>query len=136
MKPRATDNPPNPFAKLTVDYGEAEEGPPPTEIHLLDDASHSIIAHNDSPDVGFSWSINPYRGCQHACAYCYARPSHEYLDMGAGTDFDTKIVVKRRAADLLRAAFDKPSWNGELIMFSGVTDCYQPVEAELKLTRA
>src|SRR5277367_2709842 len=102
---------------------------------LIDDKSRSILASNDSPDVGFRWSVNPYRGCSHACAYCYARPSHEYLDLGAGTDFDTKIVVKREAAALLREAFDKPSWRGELVMFSGVTDCYQAAEAELGLTR-
>jgi DNA repair photolyase len=102
---------------------------------LIEDRTRSILAHNDSPDLGFRWSVNPYRGCQHACAYCYARPGHEYLDMGAGTDFDTKIVVKRDAPALLREAFDKPSWTGELVMFSGVTDCYQPVEKDLALTR-
>jgi len=117
---------------VTYDDGEA---PPPAHVTVIDDQSRSILAHNDSPDVGFSWSVNPYRGCQHACAYCYARPSHEYLDLGAGTDFDTKIVVKRQAAVLLREAFDKPSWQGEPVMFSGVTDCYQPVEKELELTR-
>ena len=80
--------------------------------------------------------MNPYRGCFHACAYCYARPSHEYLGFGAGTDFESKLVVKRNAAALLREVFLKPSWTGELVVFSGVTDCYQPVEASLGLTRA
>ena len=79
--------------------------------------------------------MNPYRGCFHACAYCYARPSHEYLSFGAGTDFDRKIVVKRNAAALLRAAFDKRAWTGERVVFSGVTDCYQPLEATYGLTR-
>jgi DNA repair photolyase len=134
VKPRPTENPHNRFHAQVVSY-EDGEAPPPSHVTVIEDQSRSILAHNDSPDVGFSWSVNPYRGCQHACAYCYARPSHEYLDLGAGTDFDTKIVVKRDAAALLRAAFDKPSWQGELVMFSGVTDCYQPLEAELALTR-
>jgi DNA repair photolyase len=134
VKPRATENPPNRFRDIVITY-EDGDGPPPATITLLEDQSRSILSHNDSPDLGFSWSANPYRGCQHACGYCYARPSHEYLDLGAGTDFDTKIVIKPRAAELLRDAFEKPSWKGELIMFSGVTDCYQPVEKELELTK-
>ena len=271
MKSRPTSNPTNRFHSVGVTY-EDGDAPPPSSITIIDDHARSILASNDSPDVGFRWSVNPYRGCSHACAYClsgdtqillgdgrtrrldelavgdeiygtrfgdfvrtrvlahwktrkpalqirladgtelvasgdhrflseagwkfvtsdaerrpsiglgerlvgsplarerdlrvvsieplgerdlfdittgtgdfiangvvshncYARPSHEYLDLGAGTDFDTKIVVKREAAALLREAFDKPSWRGELVMFSGVTDCYQPVEAELQLTR-
>ncbi len=134
MKPRPTENPHNRFHAQVVSYDDGE-APAPSRVTVIEDQSRSILAHNDSPDVGFRWSVNPYRGCQHACAYCYARPSHEYLDLGAGTDFDTKIVVKREAAALLTAAFDKPSWQGELVMFSGVTDCYQPLEAELELTR-
>src|SRR4030095_13717785 len=82
-----------------------------------------------------TYSVNPYRGCFHACAYCYARPSHEYLGMGAGTDFDRKIVVKPAAPALLRAAFAKKSWRHETVVFSGVTDCYQPLEASYELTR-
>lgn len=134
MKARPTENPPVRFRDVTVTYDE-EGGPPPSKVTLLQDQSRSILSHNDSPDLGFNWSVNPYRGCLHACAYCYARPNHEYLDMGAGTDFDTKIVFKPKAAELLREAFDKPSWQGELVMFSGVTDCYQAVEKELQLTR-
>lgn len=134
MKSRPTENPHNRFHDQIVAYDDGE-APPPSQVMVLEDQSRSILAHNDSPDIGFRWSVNPYRGCQHACAYCYARPSHEYLDLGAGTDFDTKIVVERDAAALLRAAFDKPSWQGELVMFSGVTDCYQPLEKELELTR-
>lgn len=134
MKSRPTVNPPNRFHDQVVAYDDGE-APPASQIAIIDDHTRSILAHNDSPDLGFRWSVNPYRGCQHACAYCYARPTHEYLDLGAGTDFDTKIVVKRNAAALLREAFDKPSWQGELVMFSGVTDCYQPVERELELTR-
>ena len=134
MKSRPTENPHNRFHSQVVTYDDGE-APPPARVTMIEDQSRSILAHNDSPDIGFRWSVNPYRGCQHACAYCYARPSHEYLDLGAGTDFDTKIVVKREAPVLLREAFDKPSWQGELVMFSGVTDCYQPVENELELTR-
>ena len=302
MDRRPTANPPSRFADVTLAYDDGE-GPPPSAVTLLEDHSRSILSHNDSPDLPFRWSANPYRGCLHACAYCldgatpilladgrtraladvrvgdeiygtkqagayrryvhtrvldhwstircayrivlsdgselvasgdhrfltnrgwkhviggehgerrphltsndqllgigrfaaqacetagyreiaalrtstheleqtaterrvvsitrlgprrlfdittgtgdfiangvishncYARPTHEYLDLGAGTDFDTKIVVKPRAAELLREAFDKPSWQGELVMFSGVTDCYQAIEAQLHLTR-
>lgn len=132
MKPRPILNPPNRFLAQEVSYDL--EGPG-TGVQVLDDSSREIISHNDSPDLPFSHSVNPYRGCVHACAYCYARPTHEYLGFGAGTDFDTRIVVKRNAPELLRAAFEKPSWKGELLMFSGVTDCYQPLESSLKLTR-
>jgi hypothetical protein len=134
VKPRETSNPHNRFHKQVVAYDEGD-GPPPSQVTLLDDRSRSILSENDSPDLPFRYSANPYRGCQTACAYCYARPTHEYLDLGAGTDFDTKIVVKRDAPELLRAAFDKPSWRGDHVMFSGVTDCYQPIERERELTR-
>jgi DNA repair photolyase len=134
VKPRDAANPPNRFHTQTVHYDDGE-GPPPATVTLLEDRTRSILSNNDSPDVGFRWSVNPYRGCTNACSYCFARPTHEYLDLGAGTDFDTKIVVKRDAPELLRAAFDKPSWKGELVMFSGVTDCYQAIERELELTR-
>jgi DNA repair photolyase len=125
-------NPPNPWDSTSVDYlGE----PPPQALQIFEDHTRSILAKNDSPDLGFTWSVNPYRGCQHACAYCYARPSHEYLSFGSGTDFDRKIVVKPQAPELLREAFEKRSWRGELIMFSGNTDCFQPLEASYRLTR-
>lgn len=133
MRPRPIANPPNPWSSTEVEYLEEI---PTARVELYDDATSSILAKNDSPDLGFRFSVNPYRGCNHGCAYCYARPSHEYLSWGAGTDFDTKLLVKRDAPRLLRAAFDKPSWKGELVMFSGVTDCYQPIEASLRLTRA
>jgi DNA repair photolyase len=132
MPPRPIRNPPNPWHSSEVRYlGE----PPPQRLSVYHDASRSIVSTNDSPDIGFSFSVNPYRGCMHACAYCYARPTHEYLDFGAGTDFDRKIAVKLDAAALLRRVFDRPSWRGELVMFSGVTDCYQPLEASYRLTR-
>jgi DNA repair photolyase len=130
---RPLDNPPNPWATTAVEYLDGERPLAPLEVY--EDHSRGILAKNDSPDVGFNWSVNPYRGCFHACAYCYARPSHEYLSFGAGTDFDRKIVVKKRAPELLREAFDEPKWVGELVMFSGVTDCYQPLEATYALTR-
>src|SRR5512144_3311517 len=129
---RRIHNPPNPYVSA---HHEWLEEPPPALPQVYVERARSILSHNDSPDLGFRWSANPYRGCQHACSYCYARPTHEYLDLGAGTDFDTKIVVKRDAPELLRAAFDRPSWRGEHVMFSGVTDCYQPIERELELTR-
>jgi DNA repair photolyase len=132
MKPQPIANPPNPWASSEVEYLDEV---PLARVELFDDATQAIVAKNDSPDIGFTYSVNPYRGCNHGCAYCYARPSHEYLSFGAGTDFDTKIVVKREAPRLLRLHFDKPSWKGELLMFSGVTDCYQPTEAALRLTR-
>jgi DNA repair photolyase len=135
VKSREVNNPLSRFARTAVEY-EPGEGPPPASVSLLEDHSRSILSRNDSPDLSFRWSANPYRGCLHACQYCYARPTHEYLDMGAGTDFDTKIVVKPKAAELLRETFDKPSWKGERVMFSGVTDCYQAIEAKLGLTRA
>lgn len=106
------------------------------QVQLFEETAREILSRNDSPDLPFRWSLNPYRGCFHACAYCYARPTHEYWGFGSGTDFESKIMVKREAATLLRRTFEKPSWKGELILFSGNTDCYQPMEASLELTRA
>jgi DNA repair photolyase len=126
-------NPPNPWASTDVQY--LEEPPPDIKLEVYEDHSRTILATNDSPDVGFTWSVNPYRGCFHGCAYCYARPSHEYLSFGAGTDFERKIVVKPNAPELLREAFGKRSWKFETVVFSGVTDCYQPLEASYRLTR-
>ena len=126
-------NPPNPWASTDVEYLDGKA--PNAWLEVYEDHTRAILAHNDSPDVGFSWSVNPYRGCFHACAYCYARPGHEYLSFGAGTDFDRKIVVKPKAPELLREAFDQPKWRGERVIFSGVTDCYQPLEASYRITR-
>jgi DNA repair photolyase len=130
---RPVDNPPNPWASSEREYLEGEA--PAAHLLVYEDRTRAILAHNDSPDVGFAWSVNPYRGCFHACAYCYARPGHEYLSFGAGTDFERRIVVKPNAPELLREAFDQPKWQGELVAFSGVTDCYQPLEASYRLTR-
>jgi DNA repair photolyase len=115
-----------------AEYLQSLERPPTT---YLDDASQTIVATNDSPDIGFNYSVNPYRGCAHGCSYCYARPGHEYLGLSAGVDFETKIMVKRRAPELLREFLARPKWAPETIVFSGVTDCYQPIERELRLTR-
>ena len=102
------------------------------KIEYIDDASKTIVSENSSPDIPFRYSVNPYRGCVHACSYCYARPGHEYLGFNAGLDFETKIVVKRDAPDLLREFLAKDSWKPESIAFSGVTDCYQPAEREFQ----
>ena len=99
------------------------------------DSSKSLIAFNDSPDVGFDASINPYRGCEHGCVYCYARPTHEYLGFSAGLDFETKIMVKEDAPGLLRKELSRPNWQPQLVALSGNTDCYQPVEKQKQLTR-
>jgi len=111
----------------------AQLGRPPTVY--LPDESQSIVTENNSPDITFRYSVNPYRGCAHGCSYCYARPTHEYLGMSAGLDFETKIMVKHRAAELFSDWLARPSWKPELIAFSGVTDCYQPAERDFQLTR-
>jgi DNA repair photolyase len=133
----ASANLPNRFERLHYEAeieDEVEEKPHPATEYLVD-SSRSIIAYNDSPDVGFSASINPYRGCEHGCIYCYARPSHEYLGLSAGLDFETKIFVKRKAPELLRAELASNRWKPQVLGISGVTDCYQPIERRLQLTR-
>jgi DNA repair photolyase len=105
------------------------------ETVCLPDRSRSVVARNDSPDVGFEVSLNPYRGCEHGCAYCYARPTHEYLGFSAGLDFETKILVKHDAPALLRRELSAPRWQPRVLALSGVTDPYQPVERRLRLTR-
>ncbi len=132
----ASHNPANRFQPLSVvrdGWRDPEDPGPATE--LLRDRSRSIIACNDSPDVGFETSVNPYRGCEHGCIYCYARPYHEYLGFSAGLDFETKILVKEDAPELLRAELASPRWTPQTILLSGVTDPYQPVERRLRLTR-
>ena len=104
-------------------------------IEYLPDDSQSLVSENDSPDVPFRYSVNPYRGCAHGCAYCYARNTHEYLGLNAGLDFETKILVKHDAPALLRKFLARRSWQPEPITFSGVTDCYQPAERRFQLTR-
>jgi DNA repair photolyase len=130
--PRQVSNPPNPWASTQIAWLEE---PPAATLAVFEEQARSVLSENDSPDLAFRFSLNPYRGCLHACAYCYARPSHQYLGWGAGTDFDRKIVVKTNAAEILRKELMRPSWQGELIVFSGNTDCYQPLEASYALTR-
>lgn len=133
-------NPANRFDPIAFDVDgdwldmPADERPSP-QTTFLRDTSRTIIATNDSPDVGFTHSINPYRGCEHGCIYCYARPGHEYLGMSAGLDFETKIMVKENAPELLRKELSAKSWKPETLSISGVTDCYQPAEKRFRLTR-
>ena len=109
---------------------------PRREIVYLPDDSKSVVSENDSPDIPFRYSVNPYRGCVHGCSYCYARNSHEYLGLNAGLDFETRILVKHDAARLFRSFLANDKWRPEPIVFCGVTDCYQPAEREFRLTRA
>jgi DNA repair photolyase len=130
---RYVENPPNPWLATSVEWiGE----PPDARVEVFEETeTRSIITHNKSPDVGFDYSVNCYRGCTHACSYCFSRPTHEYLGYGAGTDFETKIVAKVRAPELLRAEFMRPGWRGDVLMFSFTSDPYLPLEAHYKLTR-
>jgi DNA repair photolyase len=130
--PRPVSNPPNPWSSTHVEY--LEEAPAAT-LQVFEEQARSIVSANDSPDLSFRFSVNPYRGCIHACAYCYARPSHQYLGWGAGTDFDRKIVAKVNAPELLEKELRRPGWRGDTIVFSGNVDCYQPLEASYALTR-
>ncbi len=135
-------NPPNRFERLHLETDpDADAGSEFTErphprTEFYDDASESIISWNDSPDIPFSAGLNVYRGCEHGCAYCYARPFHEYLGWSSGLDFETKILVKRRAPELLRRTLESPKWIPQTVTMSGVTDCYQPAERHFRLTRA
>lgn len=133
----ATENPANRFEKIELepdaDWNPEEDVLPRTQF--LHDRTASIITYNDSPDIGFRAGVNPYRGCEHGCIYCYARPTHEYLGFSAGLDFESKIMVKLEAPALLRRELSSPKWQPQVIFISGVTDCYQPVERKLKLTR-
>lgn len=130
--PQPRSNPPNRFQETHIDWeGEG----PPADLCVHEERAKSALSENKSPDVGFRWSVNPYRGCFHGCAYCYARPTHPYLGFGAGTDFERQIVVKVNIVERLRAVLRKTSWRRELIAFSGNTDCYQPIEAHYELTR-
>jgi DNA repair photolyase len=134
----ANINPANRFEALHYeleDWCEPEESKTVRTQFLRDD-SQSIISYNNSPDVGFDASINPYRGCEHGCAYCYARPTHEYLGFSAGIDFESRILVKPNAAELLFTELGKRSWKPQHLALSGVTDAYQPIERKLQITRS
>jgi DNA repair photolyase len=138
-------NPTNRYEKLSLhvlgDHLDSQIAENPNGVQIstqaLHDDSRTIINKVvNSLDINFDWSINPYRGCEHGCIYCYARPTHELLGMSSGLDFETKIMVKHDAADMLRRELAHPKWKGDTIVFCGVTDCYQPLEAKTKLTRS
>ncbi len=133
----AAANPANRFEKIElerdIDWDPSEDPAPATQF--FHDSSSTIINYNDSPDIGFETSVNPYRGCEHGCIYCYARPTHEYLGFSAGLDFESRIMVKMDAPELLRRELSSRKWKPQVIAMSGVTDCYQPIERRLKLTR-
>jgi hypothetical protein len=132
----AASNPANRFERISYQQSEWDD-PDDGSVNtvFLKDETRSIINYNDSPDVGFNASINPYRGCEHGCIYCFARPNHEYLGFSAGLDFETKILVKEEAPKLLRRELASSRWEPQVIAISGVTDAYQPVERRLQLTR-
>ena len=133
----ASINPPNRFERLHL--SPVPDCPPDEQPHprtqFFEDGSESLLNKNNSPDVGFSYGLNVYRGCEHGCAYCFARPYHEYLGWSSGLDFETKILVKRRAPDLLRRELSARRWQPQPIAMSGATDCYQPAERHFQLTR-
>src|SRR2546429_4910837 len=139
----ASWSPANRFEKLHVDLTDVDvvdadpegEEKPRRATQYFQDRTKTIIARNQSPDVGFETSINPYRGCEHGCIYCFARPTHEYLGFSAGLDFESRIMVKSDAPRLLEAELSSPKWKPQLLMMSGVTDCYQPIERKLRITR-
>jgi DNA repair photolyase len=139
----ASWSPANRFEKLHVDLNDLDvvDVALGTEERLrrgtqyFRDGTKSVITHNNSPDVGFETSLNPYRGCEHGCIYCYARPTHEYLGFSAGLDFESKIMVKTNAPELLRAELESPRWKPQTLVMSGVTDPYQPIERKLCITR-
>lgn len=131
----AAENPHNRFATLAVEPDPDAAAPEKVPTLFLSDGSRSVLSHNDSPDVGFNVSLNPYRGCEHGCSYCYARPTHEYLGFSAGLDFESRIVVKEDAPELLRRELSSPRFVPQTLGLSGVTDPYQPVERKLEITR-
>ena len=124
---------PDPDADLGPDHDPDADSHPRTRF--FDDATVTILSRNDSPDVGFSYGINPYRGCEHGCAYCYARSYHDFLGWDSGLDFETRILVKRRAPELLRRELSAKNWQPQPVALSGATDCYQPAERRFRITR-
>src|SRR5688500_18007679 len=133
----ATVNPTNRFERLSVEADPEAFDPddPGPQTVFIRDPARTIIASNDSPDVSFDYSINVYRGCEHGCSYCFARPTHEFLGFSAGLDFETRIMVKEDGPELLRKELSSPKWKPQTIVMSGDTDCYQPIERKLKITR-
>ena len=139
----ASWSPANRFEKLHVDLGDSDVVQvgqddverPRRATQYFRDGTKTIISRNNSPDVGFETSVNPYRGCEHGCIYCYARPTHEYLGFSAGLDFESKIMVKMDAPELLKVELESPRWEPQVLVMSGVTDPYQPIERKLRITR-
>jgi DNA repair photolyase len=135
----ASGNPANRFEALHLELDPVEpnenEERPQAKTQFFRDHTKTILARNNSPDVCFERSVNPYRGCEHGCAYCFARPTHEYLGFSSGLDFESKIMVKENAAELLAAELSSPKWKPQVVAMSGVTDPYQPVERRLQITR-
>ncbi|MDL1877164.1 radical SAM protein [Cytophagia bacterium CHB2] len=131
-------NPANRFEPIALEIDPEwlnEEGLPAPQTHFFIDSTRGIISKSDSPDLGQMYSLNPYRGCEHGCIYCYARPSHEYFGWSSGLDFETKILVKPDAPELLAQEFEKRSWKPQTVVLSGNTDCYQLAERRLRITR-
>lgn len=130
-------SPANRFEKILIERDPeiSDEDYPLDKTEFFKDTSRTIISYNDSPDLGFSASINPYRGCEHGCVYCYARPTHEYFGLSSGLDFESQIFVKTEAPRLLRKELAAKSWEPQIAVMSGITDCYQPIERKLKITR-
>ena len=124
-------------AREPFDDGWTPEEPDERELktQVTIERARSIVSHNDSPDVGFSQSINPYRGCEHGCIYCYARPSHAYLELSPGLDFESKLFAKTNAAEVLRETLAKPGYQVSPIALGANTDCYQPIERKYRITR-
>ena len=134
----AISNPANRFESLAYENdadGTGDFEPSLVRTEFYRDATQSVLTRNDSPDVPFDLSLNPYRGCEHGCVYCFARPTHEFLGFSSGIDFESRIVVKENAPELLRKELSKRSYRPEPIALSPNTDCYQPIERKLKLTR-
>jgi len=131
---RPVSNPPNRFEKIHIEW-DPGSAPPDAQLEVFEERARSCLTENTSPDVPFRFGLNPYRGCQHACAYCYARRSHPYLGFGAGSDFEKKIVVKVNAPDVLARELSRGRARDELVALSGITDPYQPLEARYRLTR-
>ena len=131
----AITNPSGRFERIEANYEPDPDAAPQLKTQFFEDRSKNIISYNDSPDVCFTASLNPYRGCEHGCIYCFARPTHEYLGLSSGLDFETKIFVKLAAPQLLRAELMTKKWEPQVVVMSGVTDCYQPFEKQFGITR-
>ena len=129
------NNPKNRFEINENTFEDIDDYSKSSKTEIIKDASQSILSYNNSPDIPYNVGLNPYRGCEHGCSYCYARPFHEFLGYSSGLDFETKLVIKENASKLLSNELSEKNLNPQLISLSGVTDPYQPLERELKITR-